>query len=562
MASSATGSLNTKSFSELLNYGSVPKESSITYQGIINSNFFLSANKMCDDILELDINFIDWVNPIYDIKEKLCSLLVKTKFDGIGFRKPIDIVFVLDKSGSMTSKLSRDVNSKESCIDLAKQAFIELLNHLNDDDRISLIAIDDNAKNILSLTSKKQIFDGKMNEYESLDKLYEAIKSIKAYNGTDLCEGFRASLLQFDKDFNENREKRIIYTTDMKDIKDREFEEYIKNSALKGIYTTILAIGIELNSNFVEKVTHNRGCNYLSAIKAEDFRKIIIEDFKYNFFPIAHDIQIKIASSDFELIESLGTDYSLEKSNDDSDFNYWRSINHIYEKRNFRNVAEIILFCLKKTNKTKSRIPKNVISNIFNFLKTKEIESCRIHSFFSSEKILNNDNHKSLSLIRGGLILLRLKNNFGINNSPLNSSIKIKLEYLGSDLNPYSKEYKFQFENSFYKNQNEVDYIKTHLNYNFTETALKEFCNHCEKQGIEFNLSKKGVVIYCYVSFVKMILGISGKIQDGDKNLIIPDSFDGLKSLLKMLDDEKNSKDYCNDLDRLFKALSNNKKYL
>lgn len=232
MASSASGSLNTKSFSASLQYGILPTKNSITYQGIINSLLYNVKNSDSNEILDIESNFIDWFNPINNHSEKFCSLLIKTKFDGIGYRRPIDLVFVLDKSGSMSSKLGENKNSFKSCIDLAKTAFIELIENLNLDDRISLIAVDNKAYTILSLTSKQNIKEGNMKEFNSEKSLFEAIKNIDADNGTDLCEGFREALLQFNMEETNleyaNREKRIIYTTDMNDIKDSLFEEYIQ----------------------------------------------------------------------------------------------------------------------------------------------------------------------------------------------------------------------------------------------------------------------------------------------------------------------------------------------
>lgn len=75
-------------------------------------------------------------------------MILKSKYDGIGNRLPIDIVFALDKSGSMESRLGQ---SYLTCIELAQNAVLNLITQLESNDSFGLIVFDNQAATIIPL---------------------------------------------------------------------------------------------------------------------------------------------------------------------------------------------------------------------------------------------------------------------------------------------------------------------------------------------------------------------------------------------------------------------------
>lgn len=412
------GAQNCNSFNDMAYCGNLPPLDSLTYQGIFNSSYFIiqqKSNINDKNTLSLELANFSFKNPITNENEKFISCLIKSKYDGIGARKPIDCVFVLDKSGSMSSCLG---TSKESCISLAKNAMFKLIDSLEDNDRISFIAIDTYAHRIFPLETKKEL--------QKNNDVTQKINSIAANGGTQLAKGYKEAYNVFTEDRKgiegeekqqttkydySQREKRIIFTTDMNYLDDRVFEGMIVDASKENIFTTVLGIGVNLDSNFLERVSKVKGFNYFSATNKEQLNDIIIENFKYNYFPIAHDMNLMIKGEDIEIIEAYGSDFKPEN---------------------------------KSNNKLN---PSTVSQGITSIVK--------INSFFPSPLVLkpsttkDNDNDDNTELfMKGGLILIKykLKESIGKTtkdskeNSPSGANkVTILNNYIEHYLNPNYK---------------------------------------------------------------------------------------------------------------------------
>ena len=298
------GAQNNRCFEENIKNKIIPDVNSINYTGVFSSNYFPIEEINRDDMLSLHLEYSSWTN--YDNRnENYIGCLIQTKYDGIGNRKPIDAIFVLDKSGSMGSVLSKSNNNEEkSCISLAKYSIHKLIDILQDDDIFSLITLTESADLVIPACNVKEI-------KENLTEYKDKISKIEADGGTNLTVGYSLALEEARKikiKNNNERETRIIFSTDMNDLEESDFITLIKEAADEGIYTTIFGFGVNLNSSFLEKVTKNIGFNYFSALESSDIQKILVDEFDYNFFPVAHKINISLKSTDFNIIDSYGSD--------------------------------------------------------------------------------------------------------------------------------------------------------------------------------------------------------------------------------------------------------------
>lgn len=573
------GALNTISFSENYKYNrSYPQLDSITYDGIINSNYFQIEDSNSTDLLSLELDSVEWYNPYFNMNEVIVSMIMKTKYDGIGARKPIDLVFVLDKSGSMSSSLGK---SQKSCISLAKEAILKLIEFLNEDDKISLVAIDTRSTTVFPLTFIKNFKIDK----ELYDKTINDINLIIASGGTELCAGYEGALSQFGCSYNKEsnqienistvtentlREKRIIYSTDMNYINDNNFGNMIKKSSEKNIFTTIIGIGVNLNSNFTELVCKNKGCNYFSAMETEDLENIMIGKFDYHFFPVAHNIVIKFQNSDYKLIDSIGTDINLEIVKNEEEENYWRLVNHIYEQRSLRTQVEILLFAFKKRNLI---LRKPILAKICNFLKKREIEVTRLHSFFPCSTKIESDNKTTVS---GGLMLLRLvrENEEVDKNQPkaqVKNLAKITLNYHDLNNDFHSKDYKIDLNKnkdavtfkeiestlelpskSSISDKDEIGNNSLQSNENKIEKSLIRHLSAIFDKNCLSSTLVKALCLYSYTTYCRH--AISKKfISNEDKNKL----FAFTKDLIAKYFDNLKENDYLKELNQLEELLAN-----
>ena len=102
------------------NYNYFSYRSKVSFDGFINENYFMINSQEKNLIQNLEISHAITKNPITYQKDAFISLMLKSKYDGIGNRQPIDMSIALDVSGSMTII---DGEDDESRIALAKESY-------------------------------------------------------------------------------------------------------------------------------------------------------------------------------------------------------------------------------------------------------------------------------------------------------------------------------------------------------------------------------------------------------------------------------------------------------
>ena len=79
------------------------------------------------------------------------------------------------------------------------------------------------------------------------------------------------------------------------------------------VYTTIIGIGVDFNTDLVSKLTSSaKGCNYFSVKSAKEFERILNDEFEYMVTPLLFDLKLKLAahqSAKFQFA-SPGTHFS------------------------------------------------------------------------------------------------------------------------------------------------------------------------------------------------------------------------------------------------------------
>ena len=164
------------------NYNYFSGWAKVSFDGFINENYFLINSKENNLIQNIEISHAITKSPITYQTDAFISLILKSKYDGIGNRKPIDMSIALDVSGSMSSI---DGNDKKSRITLAKESLKKLVSIMDPiNDKMSLVTFNHNSQKIFDMLNK--------NEIET--KFLNDIDSIKENGGTDLVRALRAAM--------------------------------------------------------------------------------------------------------------------------------------------------------------------------------------------------------------------------------------------------------------------------------------------------------------------------------------------------------------------------------
>jgi len=426
-------------------YGNIPTKSSIQYDGLFNSYFFpvkkldgnCSSNKKKEEnsigariSYSKELNILN-SNDILNINSKnkneeiFISILINCLKDGVKeITKSLDVVIALDISGSMSSNLP--ITSEEtkplSCLELAKaaikdlnQKFISLVNknkYSNDfkgvenciSHRLGLCTFDDLSYTIFNLTAVEELGVS----------LSEKLDPINVKGGTNLFNGLAQAWRIMQKDCRSEAEKKILFLTDMQDTHDTNFMNLLREIANKGVSIDVIGIGQKLDLAYSEDIANIANVSVHSAYTQEEMRTILVEDFEFNFFPIAKNFKIEIYSNNLNVLKSYGTGYEMVSSgeviNDEN--------SELLKNQIKTNKSLLVYFNLLKSfyKKRFKRIPLFVLQTICNFLKFKKCDVAEFEKLYPSNILIsncyneNNENSKKqeqLKSVKGNMILLK-----------------------------------------------------------------------------------------------------------------------------------------------------------
>jgi len=382
------GAKDVNNFKENIKRGYLPKLNSITYEGQFYQHYFDTGlnGKECKELFCPSYSSAKRVNIFDKNQEYFLSVGLNSGIKANDFkRKKLNLVIVLDISGSMGSRFDkyyydkksgkRVENKEESSkkkIEIATESIVAMLSHLKDSDRVGIVLFDDNAYLAKPLREVK---------YTDKEAIKKHILEIKEQGGTNWSAGYKKALELFNTiDLSKDYENRIVFLTDAMpnsgELRKDKLFGMAKKASKKGIHTTFVGIGVDFNNDLVEYVTKTKGANYFSVHSSSEFKKRLDKEFDYMVTPLVYDLVLELESKSYKIDAVYGSPEAK--------------------------------------------------------LATGEI--MRVNTLFPSSR----ENGKT----RGGIILLKLKKE----NNSSNEAIKLKVSYKDIDNNSYSNEQSVKFK--------------------------------------------------------------------------------------------------------------------
>lgn len=237
-------------------------------------------------------------------------------------RKKLNLIIVLDISGSMSSQFNRyyydqfgtrkelfieddEKDFTKTKMQVAAESAVALLDHLNPEDSFGMVLYD----NVSYLAKPlRKIGDTDM----------EAIKGhileLRPQGGTNMSAGMKEATDQFDDYLgadSDEFENRIIFLTDAQpnrgDISETGMLGVAKSNADKKVHTTFIGIGVDFNTELIELITKIRGANYYSVHLPSEFKKRMDEGFDFMVTPLVFNLQLTVDAPGFEIQEVYGS---------------------------------------------------------------------------------------------------------------------------------------------------------------------------------------------------------------------------------------------------------------
>ena len=320
---SVGGAKDVNNFRENIKNGYFPISTDITYNGLFYDYSFDTGKKEQSQYLfSPSYSTAISKDPVSNNNEYFMTVGLNSNIKESDFqRKKLNLVVVLDISGSMNSSFrsyyydgKSEINTDDSKtkMKLANESVNVLLDQLKDDDRFGMVLFDDRA-----YTGKPISMVGETN----ISAIKDHILEIEAAGGTNFEAGYTKATELFknykDIDSNEYENRIIVITDAMPNVgttSKQGLMNYVKENASSGIYTSFIGVGVDFNTELIEKISDVKGANYYSVHSATDFKKRMGEEFEYMVTPLVFDLNLNLQSDTYEIAAVYGSD-TVNKEN-------------------------------------------------------------------------------------------------------------------------------------------------------------------------------------------------------------------------------------------------------
>jgi Ca-activated chloride channel homolog len=320
---SVGGAKDISNFRANIEHNYLPISTDITYEGLFYEYFFDTGEKKpCSTLFCPSYTYAVSQDPFSKNDDYYMSVGLNSGVKAEEFkRKKLNLVVVLDVSGSMGSSFDRyyydqfggvrpvDPDSQNDTgkrkIEIAREAVVGLLGHLNEDDRFGMVMFDNDAYLGKPMT---RVGDTDM------DAISGHILELEPRGGTYFEAGYREGTALFDDALGsdpEEYENRIIFLTDAMPnigmIDENGLLGLAKKNSGKGIYSTFIGIGVDFNTELIDYITKMRGANYYSVHSARQFKTRMDDEFEYMVTPMVFNLTVKLDSKGYRIEKVYGS---------------------------------------------------------------------------------------------------------------------------------------------------------------------------------------------------------------------------------------------------------------
>ena len=298
----------------------LPLHTDITYEGLFYDYYFDTGSaQKCEKLFCPSYSSAVSADPFSGSDEYYLSVGLNSGIKESDFeRKNLNLVIVMDVSGSMNTPFDRyhydgsgDPTSPEddytrSKIQIANEAVTGLLDHLTDDDRLGVVLFNNAAHVAKPIENMRDT---------NRDNLKRNILDISANGGTNFSAGITAGTSLFDvlpaSERDNGYENRIIFLTDAMpntgDTGKNGLFGIMEQNSRNGIYSTVIGVGVDFNTELIKHITQVRGANYYSVHSSLEFQERMVDEFEFMVTPLVFDLTLHLDSDGYEIIDVYGS---------------------------------------------------------------------------------------------------------------------------------------------------------------------------------------------------------------------------------------------------------------
>jgi Ca-activated chloride channel family protein len=258
-----------------LDRGHLPPDEAVRTEEFIN-HFDYGYNAPSDERFSI---FIDGAPSRFGNKCQLVRIGIKGRVIKPENRKPANLVFVIDVSGSM---------ARENRLGLVKKALRLLVDELTVTDKVGIVVYGSTGRVILEPTS-----------IANKDRIVSAIESLQTGGATNAEQGIMLGYQMAQKAFESGKINRVILCSDGVANVGRtgadQLLKQIKEFADKGITLTSVGFGMgNYNDIFLEKLGNKGNGHYAYVGNLPEARRVFVDNLTGTLEVIARDVKIQV----------------------------------------------------------------------------------------------------------------------------------------------------------------------------------------------------------------------------------------------------------------------------
>ena len=289
----------------LLRLGQLPPKDAVRVEELINYFPYDYPKPVGNDAFAAQVSV---VQTPWNENTKLVHIGIKGKEVSPDERKPLDLVFLVDTSGSM--------NSPEK-LPLLKQSIKLFAQGLSPEDKIAIVSYAGSSSVVLSPVSADD------------DRAIEqAINNLTSGGSTAGAEGLELAYNTASEMKSEGRIARVILATDgdfnVGPSDPSELEKYISSKRDQGTFLSVLGFGVRSFNDAIMQTLAEHGNGIASHIDTlAEAKKVLSDQLMGTLIPIAEDVKLQVefnpeVISEYRLIGYASRKLNREDFNDDN----------------------------------------------------------------------------------------------------------------------------------------------------------------------------------------------------------------------------------------------------
>ena len=257
--------------------GMLPSSDSVRTEELIN---YFDYDKILSPTGDSPLAIYTELGPSpFDENKQLAFIRIKTEEVDKDELPPSNLVFLIDTSGSMASS---------DKLPLLQKAFSELVDTLDENDRVSIVTYAGSSEVILSGASGSD-----------KDQIKHTINQLESYGSTAGEQGIQTAYELAQENSIEEGNNRVILATDgdfnvgISDI--NQLEDFISSKRDTGLYLSVLGFGTgNIRDDIMETLSKNGNGNYSYIDSIQTAKKVLVKELSSNLFTVADDVKAKL----------------------------------------------------------------------------------------------------------------------------------------------------------------------------------------------------------------------------------------------------------------------------